>query len=95
MICSTPAAPSFTGTPMKRSRIPYSPSKVGGAGQHLLLVLQDRLGHLHGRGGRGVVGAAGLEQADDLGAAVAGAGDQGLDPLRGINSVMGMPATLE
>ena len=43
-----------------------------GAGQHLLLVLENGLGHLDGGGGGGVVGAAGLEEFDDFGAAVAG-----------------------
>ena len=53
--------------------MPYSPCKIGGAGKDLLLVLEDRFDHLDGGGRRRVVGAAGLEVLDDLGAAVAGA----------------------
>ena len=48
---------------------------MGRAGQDAALVADDRLGHRNRGGGRGVVGAAGLEQADDLGAAVAGTVD--------------------
>src|SRR5947208_802066 len=55
---------------------------VDGAGEDALLVADDRLGHLHGGGGGGVVGAAGLEQADDLGPAGAGALDDLLQALR-------------
>ena len=43
------------------------------ARQDALLVEQDRVDHLDDRRARRVVGAAGLEQADDLGAAVGGA----------------------
>jgi hypothetical protein len=49
--------------------------EVDGAGDNLLLVLEDRFDHLDGGGGGGVVGAAGLEVLDDLRAAVAGALD--------------------
>jgi hippurate hydrolase len=42
-------------------------------------VLGDRLRHARGGGGRGVVRGAGLQQRDDLAAAVAGPGDQRLD----------------
>jgi amidohydrolase len=42
-------------------------------------VLGDRAGHPGRGGGRGVVGRAGLQQGDDLAAAIAGAGDQLLD----------------
>src|SRR4051812_1173183 len=44
-----------------------------GAGQHALLVEHDRVDHLHRRGGRGVVRGPRLEMTYDLGAAVAGA----------------------
>src|SRR4029453_13724898 len=57
--------------------------QVGRAGQDLLLVLQDGLDHLH-RGRRGgVVRPARLGQGHDLRAAVGGAGDERLDPVRG------------
>src|SRR4026207_1731373 len=42
------------------------PVQVRGAGQDLLLVLADRLHHLHRGGGRRVVGAARLEEGHDL-----------------------------
>src|SRR5690606_40204959 len=49
-----------------------------------LLVLEVGLRHLDGRGGRCVEGRAGLEEADDLGPAVAGALDDGVHSfLRG------------
>src|SRR5580704_15420741 len=34
---------------------------VGGTGKNALFVLNDRFGHLHGGGGGGVIGAAGLQ----------------------------------
>src|SRR6185369_17809515 len=40
--------------------------QVGRAGQDLLLVLEDRLHHLHRGGGRRGVGAARLEEGHDL-----------------------------
>ena len=52
-----------------------------GAGQDLLRVVQDRVDHLGDRRGRRVVRAAGLEQRHDLGAAVARARHERLDPL--------------
>ena len=52
--------------------------EMRGAGQHALLVLEIGFGHRDRRSRRGVIGRAGLQQADDLGAAVAGA----LDDLR-------------
>src|SRR3546814_2531324 len=55
--------------------------EVGRAGQHPLLVLEEGLGHQDRRGGRRVEGRAGLQQADDLGAAVAGALDDLVEPL--------------
>ena len=57
--------------------------QVRGAGQQAALVLEVALGHLDRRGGRGVEGRAGLEQADDLGAAVARALDDRVQPLLG------------
>src|SRR6185437_11160672 len=54
---------------------PVLTPKEGGAREHPLLIVDDGVDHLaHGRGRR-VVGRAGLEQLDDLGAAVAGALD--------------------
>ena len=50
-------------------------------GEDAPLVLNDRFGHLHGRGRRRVVGAPRLEVADDLGPAVAGACDQGFEAV--------------
>jgi hypothetical protein len=57
--------------------------EIGRAGQNLLLVLEDGLDHLDGGRGGSVVGAAGLEMLDDLGAAVAGALDEGFEALGG------------
>ena len=62
---------------------------MDGAGQHALLVLQIALGHLDGAGRRSVIGRAGLEQADDLGAAVTGALDDFLEAF------LGAPAHLD
>src|SRR5215813_5612257 len=55
----------------------------GGAGDHALLVLEIGLGHGDGRRRRRIEGRAGLEQADDLGAAVAGALHDLVQPLAG------------
>ena len=60
--------------------------EIGGAGQHALLVLEVALGHGDGRGGRRIEGRAGLEQVDDLAAALAGALDDGVDAARGWSS---------
>src|SRR5882762_6997371 len=49
------------------------PGQPGGAGQYPLLVAQIGLGHRDRRAGRGVEGRAGLQEIDDLGAAVTGA----------------------
>ena len=54
---------------------------IGGAGNQPLLVANDRFDHLRRGRGRRVVGAAGLQQADDLRAAVAGALDDLVQPL--------------
>ena len=48
----------------------------------LARVLDDRAGHPRGGGRRREVGRPGLEQCDDLGATVAGAGDEFLDLAR-------------
>ena len=53
--------------------------EIGGARQDLVLVPQDRLDHLGHRQPGGVVGRPGLEQRDDLAAALAGALDDGVD----------------
>src|SRR5690606_19713307 len=53
----------------------------GAHGHDITGVGGDGLGHAGGGGGGGVVGRAGLEQRDDLGAAVAGLGDQLVDLL--------------
>src|SRR5690606_40169709 len=52
---------------------------IDSARQDALLVAQISLGHRNRAGGGGVVGGAGLEQADDLAAARAGALDDGVD----------------
>jgi hypothetical protein len=75
---STPPAPSIAGTPTNRPFLPNSPSQVGGGGDDALLVLDDRLDHLDGAAGRGVVGA-GAHELDDLAAADLGALDAGGD----------------
>src|SRR5690606_38093902 len=56
-------------------------TKIGRAGQHPLLVLQIALGHGNGGRSRRVVGGTGLQQADDLAAPLAGALDNGVEPL--------------
>src|SRR6185437_16467457 len=48
--------------------------EVCSAGENLLLVLEDGFDHLDCGGRRSVVGRAGLEVLDDLGATVGGAG---------------------
>ena len=60
--------------------------EVGGAGQHALLVLEVALGHGDGRGGRRIEGRAGLQQVDDLAAALAGALDDGVELAPGSSS---------
>ena len=57
--------------------------QISRAGKNLLLVLEDGFDHLSDCGRGGVVGAAGLEVLDDLGAAVAGALDEWLRGGRG------------
>src|SRR2546426_12834183 len=57
------------------------PVEIGGAGQDLLLVLDNRLHHLNGRRRRGVVRAAALQQPHDLGAAITGALDERVDAV--------------
>src|SRR6188508_924124 len=65
----------------------------GRAGQDPLLVERNRLDHLHRRGTRGVVRRAGLEKANDLGAAIAGSSDDGVELLPIHQLVTGMPET--
>src|SRR6185437_6750593 len=48
--------------------------KIGGAGEDLLLVLEDGFNHLDCGSRRSVLSRAGLEVLDDLGATVGGAG---------------------
>src|SRR5687767_1067055 len=50
-------------------------------GKNALLVVEVSLGHRDRAGGGGVIGGTGLEQADDLAAAAAGALDDRVDPL--------------
>src|SRR5712692_8466140 len=57
------------------------PGQPGGAGQHPLLVAQIGLGHRDRRTRRGIEGRAGLQEVDDLGAAVAGALHDLIDPF--------------
>src|SRR5205085_9016951 len=45
--------------------------EIGRAGEHALLVLEIALRHRDRRGGRRIEGRAGLEQGDDLAAALA------------------------
>ena len=53
--------------------MPYSPFSKHAARQDPLLVEHDRVDHFDGRHAGRVVGAAGLQQSDDLGATVGGA----------------------
>src|SRR6201999_4331743 len=46
--------------------------EIGGAGHHALLVAQIALGHRDRRGRRRIERRAGLQEVDDLGAAIAG-----------------------
>ncbi|ENN89596.1 hypothetical protein RHSP_59721 [Rhizobium freirei PRF 81] len=57
--------------------------EVSGARQNALLVLEVGFSHLNGRGSRSVIGRAGLQQADDFGAAVTGALDDFFEALGG------------
>ena len=57
--------------------------EIGRAGQDALLVLEVALGHGDGGSGGRVEGGAGLEQVDDLAAALAGALDHGVELLLG------------
>src|ERR1700761_1183719 len=58
--------------------------EVGGAGHHPLLVLEITLGHRDRGRRRRIEGRTGLQQVDDLGAAIAGAVDDLVEPrLRG------------
>src|SRR6478609_11380890 len=55
--------------------------EIGGTGQHALLVAEIALGHRDRRRRRGVECRTGLQEVDDLGAAVAGAVDDLVDAL--------------
>jgi hypothetical protein len=79
MIFSMPLEPSLHRHANEQSVDAVFAFQVRGAGQNLLLVFEDRLHHLGGRGRRGVVGAAGLQVLNDLGAAVAGALDHAVE----------------
>ena len=81
MICSRPRRAQLAGHADVEAIDAVLALEVGGAGKDLLLVLQDGFDHLDGCGGGRVVGAAGLEILDDLGAAVAGALDELLEPV--------------
>ncbi len=76
------------------SFIPYSPSRISGAGQDLFLIEDYCLDHAGDGGGGGVEGAARLEQIDNLRAAVDGALYQPVDSFRGRSSVSGLPLTV-
>src|SRR5262249_28931209 len=54
--------------------------EIGGAGQDALLVAQVAFGHRDRGCGRRIEGRAGLQQIDDLGAAIAGPVDDLVDP---------------
>ena len=69
---SSPPRPSTTGTPTNRPSTPNSPLQLDRAREDALPVAQDGVDHLERRRGRGVERRAGLEQRDDLGAAVRG-----------------------
>src|SRR5258708_7823226 len=53
--------------------------EISGARENFFLVFEDGLDHLGGRGRGGIIGGAGLEMFDDLGAAVAGALDYAIE----------------
>src|SRR6478609_7403972 len=57
--------------------------KMDGTGQDLFLVLEDGFHHLRSRRGRSIVSAAGFQVFDNLSAAVAGALDDGVEPVFG------------
>ena len=66
-----------------------------GARQNALAIEQDRLDHLEGRCCGGVVGRAGLEQGNDLRAAVAVRSVSAATRSGLSSSVIGTPATVE
>ena len=95
MIRSTPLAPRIDRHADVVAADAVLLVAVRGAGNQPLLVADDRLDHLRRRRRRGVVGAAGLQQADDLGAAVARAVDDFVAAARGsMSCVTGMPPTV-
>src|SRR5690606_20150257 len=76
-----PLAAELTRHPEEETLHAVLALQPGGAGEDTLLVLDDRLRHLHGaRGGR-VVGGAGLEVLHDLGPPIPGALDDLLQLL--------------
>ena len=78
---STPPAPITTGTPTYRVAHAVLATEIGRAGQHATLILEVGFGHRDAGGGRGIKGRAGLEQVDDLAAALASALDHGVQTL--------------
>ena len=81
MICSTPRAPSFTGTPTNRSWIPYSPCRKTEHGRIFFLSLRIGFDHL-GRGRSRRVPGARADHLGDLQAAARGALADRVDLLR-------------
>ena len=78
---SSPPRPSTTGTPTNRSFVLELAGQQDGARQDALPVAQDRVDHLEGRCRGRVERRAGLEQGDDLGAAVRSALLERLHPV--------------
>ena len=75
MIFSSPLAPELARHAEEQALHAVLALEPRGARQDALLVVHDRLGHLHRAGRRRVVRRAGLEVLHDLGAAVARAVD--------------------
>src|SRR5688572_3694566 len=76
-------SPKLTGNPEKQSGHPILSLEPRGAWENALLIANDRFTHLHRRCRRSVIGRAGLEIFHDLGAAVASALDDCIEPLLG------------
>jgi hypothetical protein len=101
MMRSMPPAPIIVGTPTYMFLTPYWPDRYAAARKHALLVLEIGFGHFDRRRSRRVVGRTGLEQADDLSAAVTGALHDLVELLLRVTqpiltrSVSGMPETVE
>src|SRR6266550_9140268 len=75
------ARPQLDGHPPEETADAILAVEPHGAGKNLLAVEHDGIDHFGDRRRGRVVGTAGLQQVDDLGTAVAGALDDGLDPL--------------